>query len=184
MTEHATVLGNRGRVGHPPGLAYRSSGVTLIELLFALVVAAILIGIATPSYLGAQLSSRLNALSSSLYASVILARSQAIKSNTATTLCVSTNGTSCGAGDWDQGWIVLDGDGVTVLEYHEAAQSGYKVVEASSTASLTFQPIGLGNSAAVFTVCRENPLGSEERVVSVTLTGNTHITRTETGTCP
>jgi len=169
-------------VGQPRGLAQRSSGVTLIELLFALTVLAILIGFATPSYLGAQLSSRLNALSSSLYASVTMARSEAIKANAATTLCVSDDGTSCGTGDWAQGWIVLDNDGVTVLEHHEAAQAGYKI---SSTAdSITFQPIGLGTSAAVFTVCRDDPLGNQERVVSVTLTGNAHITRTETGTCP
>jgi type IV fimbrial biogenesis protein FimT len=158
--------------------------VTLVELIFALTVLAILVSIATPSYLRAQLSSRLNALSSSLYASVILARSEAIKSNAATKLCVSTDGSTCAAGDWDQGWIVLDGDGVTVLERHDAAPAGYKVVESGGAATLSFQPIGVGDSAAVFTVCRDSPLGNEERVVSVTLTGSTHVIRTEAGACP
>jgi len=179
-----TLIGSLGRAMPARGMARGSSGVTLIELMVALTVVAVLLGFGIPSYRDAQVSSRLNALSSSLLASVTLARSEAIKSNTTTTLCVSTDHSTCtGPGDWDLGWVVLDADGA-VLSYQDAAPDGYKVVEASATDTLSFQPIGLGASSAAFTVCRETPLGSQERVLSVTLTGSTHVSRTETGVCP
>jgi type IV fimbrial biogenesis protein FimT len=166
------------------GMARRSSGVTLIELLFAITILAIIIAFAAPTYREASLAGRLNAIASSLHASVLVARSEAIKANLPTTLCASSDGATCaGSGGWEQGWIVLDADG-NVITQQAAQASGYKVTQAGGTASLTFQPIGVGLTAATFTVCRNSPLGSQERVVSVTATGVARVTRTETGSCP
>jgi type IV fimbrial biogenesis protein FimT len=168
----------------PSQWAYRSSGVTLIELLFAIAILAIIVAFATPSYREAQLASRLNAIACSLHASVLVARSEAIKANAPTTLCASADDATCAAsGDWEQGWIVLNADGA-VIQKRDPAATGYKVVQAGGTADLVFQPIGVGSSAATFTVCRESPIGSQERVVSVTATGVARVTRTETGSCP
>jgi type IV fimbrial biogenesis protein FimT len=164
--------------------ASRASGVTLVELMFALTVLGILLAIAVPSFRGASLSSRLSAIANDLHSSVQIARSEAIKSNTTVTLCTSTNGTSCAAsGDWEQGWIVLDVND-NVIDSHAALQDGYRVIEASGTEELLFQPIGVGASAAAFKVCREDPLGEQERAVTITGTGLAYVTRTELGTCP
>src|SRR5262249_29320276 len=97
--------GRRARVG----FARRSSGVTLVEVMFAVVILAVLVAMAVPSYRDASLNSKLNAISSSLHASVLLARSEAIKANAATTLCPSSDGAACDlGGDWEIGWIVQD----------------------------------------------------------------------------
>lgn len=160
------------------------AGVTLVELLFTMVVLAILVAVAVPSFRGASLSSRLTAAANDLHASVQIARSEAIKNNTATRLCTSTDGETCAAsGDWEQGWIVLDVDD-NVLHTQAPIEGGFKVVESGGLFELQFQPIGVGANAAIFTVCREDPLGNEERVVSVTATGLAYVTRTETGSCP
>ena len=94
--------------------------------------------IAVPSFRGASLSSRLSAIANDLHASVQIARSEAIKSNTTVTLCTSTNGSSCaGSGDWEQGWIVLDVND-NVLDSHPALQDGYRVIEAGVSEVLLF----------------------------------------------
>jgi type IV fimbrial biogenesis protein FimT len=113
----------------------------------------------------------------------MVARSEAIKSNRTITLCASADGDTCaGSGGWEQGWVVLDPDD-NVIEAHQAEATGFKVKQAGGTAPLTFRPIGVGHSAATFTVCRSSPLGKQERVVSVTATGVASVTQTETGSC-
>ena len=64
------------------------------------------------------------------------------------------------------------------------AAAGYKVVESTGLLELSFQPIGVGASAGSFVVCRDDPVGSQERIVTVTATGIAHVTTTETGDCP
>ena len=56
-----------------------SRGVTLIELMIAIVIVAVLIGIGVPSFRNAALASRLSAVANNLLASAQLARSEAIK---------------------------------------------------------------------------------------------------------
>jgi type IV fimbrial biogenesis protein FimT len=159
-------------------------GVTLVELMVAILIMAILGMIAVPSFRDASLASRLNAISSSLYADVQVARSEAIKSNGSTTLCASSNGSSCaGSGDWEQGWIVIDADS-HVIQSQAALPAGFKVIQTGGTASLTFQPIGIVSSSATFTVCRQTPVGRQERVVRLLGTGVAYVDRTANGTCP
>lgn len=167
------------------GAGQRSRGFTLIELMVTIVVLAILLSIAIPSFNNASLSSKLGGFANNLLASVQLARSEAIKSNTVVTLCAANAaGTACDAtGGWQQGWIVRDVAN-RVLQHQQALPTGFRVTQAGGTAVLSFQPIGVGATAATFTVCRNSPLGNQERVVTISATGVAYVTRTETGTCP
>jgi type IV fimbrial biogenesis protein FimT len=159
-------------------------GVTMVELIFTIMLVAILASLAVPSFRDASLGSRLSSAANDLLSSVQLARSEAIKSNLVTILCTSTNGSTCDDdGDWEQGWIVLDGGG-RVIDSHAALSTGFKLVEAGSNEEILFQPIGVGATAASFTACRKDPVGSQERVVTVTATGVAHVTRTTAGECP
>jgi type IV fimbrial biogenesis protein FimT len=189
---------------HPAKAAYRAlpvpagarqRGVTLVELMFTIFIMAVLAMLAIPSWRDASLGSRLTATANSLHGSIQIARSEAIKANVPIILCVSTDGETCaGAGDWDQGWIVLrqffDEDGLLVDEdvlHSEPAQTNsFKVVEAGGATELTFQPIGVGATAASFTVCREDPIGNQERIVTVTATGIANVSTPDPaiGDCP
>jgi len=181
---HGSVTTSRERLAaRVSPAARRASGVTLVELMFALTVLGILLAIGVPSFRGASLSSRLSAVANDLHSSVQIARSEAIKSNTTVTLCTTADGATCAEGGWEQGWIVLDVSG-NVIDSHPALQDGYRVTEASGTDELLFQPIGVGASAAAFKICREDPLGEQERAVTITGTGLAYVTRTEIGTCP
>jgi type IV fimbrial biogenesis protein FimT len=159
---------------------YRSAGFTLLELMVTLAVAAILVGIAVPSLGDATLAGKLSASANDLVAGVAMGRSEAIKRNAVTSMCVSSNGSTCGSGGWDQGWIVISGS--TVIQKHPAAPTGFKV--SSSVTRIDFQPTGVGNTQASLTVCRSAPsAGAQERVVSVSATGRAYVSRTSTGTC-
>jgi hypothetical protein len=58
------------------------------------------------------------------------------------------------------------------------------VIEESGLLELDFQPIGLGATGARFVVCREDPVGNQEREISVTATGSAYVAMTENGECP
>jgi type IV fimbrial biogenesis protein FimT len=158
-----------------------TSGFTLIELLVTISVAAILLAIAVPSFNDATLGSKLGSYANNLVAGTLLARSEAIKRNTPVTLCVSTDGSSCASGGWEQGWVVLAG--TAVVQRQQALLTGIK--GNGSVATLTFQPSGLAATAATVTFCRATPsVGAQERVVTITAAGQASVTRTTTGSCP
>jgi len=170
-----------GRAGTEPWLVQQ--GFTLIELMVTIAVMAILLMVAVPSFKEATLGSKLGSYANSLVAGAHLARSEAIKRSAPVTLCVSSNGTSCGTGGWEQGWIVRATDG-TVIQSQQALPAGLKVTETGGLASLVFNPSGVGATSATFTVCRATPtVGGQERVVSVSLTGRPSVTKTTAGSC-
>jgi len=160
----------------------RNRGFTLIEMMIAITVAGILLMIAVPSFRNASLSSQLRSAANDFIASTNFARSEAIKRGAAVTMCVSTDGSSCAAGGWEQGWIVLSG--TTVLQHESAAPSGFKMSAIGSIATLSFQPIGVGVAPATLTVCRATPsVGSQERVVTLDSTGRSWLKITTNGVC-
>ncbi|MFR0691631.1 GspH/FimT family pseudopilin [Enterobacterales bacterium AE_CKDN230030158-1A_HGKHYDSX7] len=159
---------------------HRGGGFTLLELMVTVALAATLAALALPSFDDVTLSSKLSASANDLVAGVAVARSEAIKRNAVASMCVSTNGSSCGSGGWEQGWIVVAG--AAVIQKHPAAPNGLKV--SSSVTKIDFQPSGVGSTQASITVCRALPRpGSQERVVNVGATGRAYVNKTATGSC-
>lgn len=163
---------NTGR--HP------SRGFTLLETMVAVAVVAILLSLAVPMYSDSRLNSQLRASANDLVGSVYLARSEAIKRGTVVRLCASANGETCG-GAWNQGWIVTVG--ADVLDRQAALPSGFVVSEANGIGTFAFQSTGVDSTAGTFVVCRAQPVGERERVVSIDATGRASVARTATGTC-
>jgi len=84
------------------------SGITVIELMFALAIAAILFGFATSSVSAAVNAARTSSGFSSLLASLTRARSIAANAGVEVVLCPSSDGTSCADGyHWENGWIAF-----------------------------------------------------------------------------
>ncbi len=159
-------------------------GFTLLELMVTLVVAAILITLAVPSFLDATLGARLSAHANNLAASAQLARSEAIKRNANVTLCASTDGTSCGGG-WENGWIVRAAGG-DVIERQQALPTGFRIRAAGGSTSVVFQPTGFGVTGNdTFKICRATPtVGKQDREVTITAMGRASIETQHSGTCP
>jgi type IV fimbrial biogenesis protein FimT len=166
-----------------PTAVARQPGFTLIELMVAITIIAILLAMAVPSFSDAGLSSQLRSVANELVGATQLARSEAIKRNATVTLCVSANGTTCTTGNWQQGWIVMSG--TTVLHREMPAPTGYRVTPSGGLTTLSFQSTGLTSTAETFTVCRSTPkVGSQERVVTLIAVGRASVKTTQNGVCP
>ena len=93
-------------------------GFSLLELMIALAIAAILLAMAMPSLQSFAGDSEMSAANNQLVYSLQTARSEAIKRSAAVGLCPSANSLAdeptCG-GDYTKGWIVFvdaDGNGI------------------------------------------------------------------------
>ena len=89
------------------------SGFTITELMITIAVAAVLAGLAAPSFRGMFQNNRLATQTNTLITHRSLARSEAIKRNLDVVVCRSANPTAapptCGgtAQDWSTGWITF-----------------------------------------------------------------------------
>jgi type IV fimbrial biogenesis protein FimT len=178
IDEHATLnhaIAVRSRISLRGGVC----GFTLIEMMVVFTVLAVLLGIAAPSFDNIALSSRLTSVANDFVASANLARSEAFKRNVIVKLCASTNGADCASGGWQQGWIVLAG--TTLIQSHPASPAGYQI--AGNVSTIDFQPTGVGATQATITICRASPLGSQERIVTISSTGRPSVTKTTLGAC-
>ncbi len=138
-------------------------GVTLIELMTTLSVAAVVLTLGVPSFRGIQLSMQRAQVSSSLTASFTLARSEAARRAVSVTVCPSSNGTSCAGDpgtDWKSGWIVftdVDSDGAVDsgderLDTVRFERPVFKLDAANALGSrITFASSGFPASTGTFT---------------------------------
>lgn len=161
-------------------------GFTLIELMVGIVVLAVVLGIGVPSFRDAAVGSRVSSYANDLVASVQLARSEAIKRNDEVTLCASSDGANCeDEGGWQVGWIIRAADG-TVLQRQGALDAAYRITEAAETTQIDLPPTVIRDPPTTlsFTVCRGEPVGKQERIVTVSPTGGTTVRRTTAAACP
>ncbi len=89
--------------------APRGNGFTLLELIVALAVLAVLIGIGAPSFRSLVEDAGLSRAVGTLDGALRYARSEAIKRGQSVGLCARGTDTTCGA-DWTQGWLVYADD--------------------------------------------------------------------------
>jgi type IV fimbrial biogenesis protein FimT len=160
------------------------AGFTLIEMMVAIAILAVLMSLAVPSFRDMGFGEQLRSASTELIAAANLARSEAIKRNAPVNLCVSSDGESCGVGGWEQGWIVTAG-GPDPIRVKPAAPSGFRISATGAATAIVFQPTGVGATPASFTICRATPSpGRQERIVTIDAAGRATARRTTTGVCP
>ncbi len=134
----------------------RMSGITLVEMLVVMTIAAILIGIGAPSFRYVTNSNRMSGEINSLLGDMQFARSEALKEGRTVTICSSTDGTSCGgqAQSWDQGWIVFSDPtgakagpdaGVPPLRAQKAFLGGDTLAFDNTITAITFNREGFAN---------------------------------------
>jgi type IV fimbrial biogenesis protein FimT len=149
------------------------SGFTLIELMIALAVGLILLVMAVPEFSAIVHKNRISATGSDLYASLSLARNEAIKRRSTVQVCPSSNGTSCrNDRDWSDGWIVLDTGSNTVIRSLDALERGV-LLEGDNTVANLVQFNATGDAlgtAGEFRICHADSI-VRSRAVRVTAMG-------------
>lgn len=163
-----------------------------MELMFTLVIAGVLLGLAVPSFRGMVHSNRVLSQSNDIVGALNLARSEAITRNANITLCraASATSTSCSTSSstW-AAWVVLNGS--TLIRGGEVNNfnSTLKVTSTLTNQSITYSPDGLGRTNGAL-------VGSQYIQVCTTYTkidkniyqvapgvGSRIVTTTSKGTC-
>jgi type IV fimbrial biogenesis protein FimT len=83
--------------------------------MMTIFIAAIVLTLGVPSFQEMSRNNQLTTQANDLVSAFNLARSEAVKRRSTVRVCTSNNQTSCVAGTWQDGWIVLDVAGNEVL---------------------------------------------------------------------
>ena len=176
------------------------AGFTLIELMVVVALAALLLSLAVPAFRGFVNSMRLTVAVNSLFTSLLLARSEAIKRNGRAVLCKSASGAACvTSGNWEQGWIVFHDTnnnarrdaGEAIVLYQQAMDSSILLTGNSPLVSyVSFTPMGQtayasgAFQAGTLTVCVTSLESQEARQIVISSAGRPRTVRTMVAHCP
>jgi type IV fimbrial biogenesis protein FimT len=163
------------------------TGLTMVELMIVVTIAAILASIAVPSFSDLINNTRMSSTMSQLTSDLNRARSEAIKRNRRVLVCVRSTNTACNIiTDWQNGWLVCyDEDQDGACDATSATNPNPIVVHQALNASLTltgssalirFNPNGtqgLVGAAVVETLTLAfNPPSATNSIATIALTGN------------
>jgi type IV fimbrial biogenesis protein FimT len=154
----------------------RQSGVTLVELVVVVVIAAILMTIGVPSYKYVTTSNRMATEIDALLGDLQYARSEAVREGQYVTVCVaqstSPSAPSCAAAGtttWQNGWIVFSDinhdatidAGDPVLRIRNAFSSTDTLLSSGATSAITFNREGFAYLGSATTTVTLNDAASD-----------------------
>lgn len=152
-------------------MKYRNTGFTIIEMIFALAIAAVAFAMVAPSMPLLTRGSRITAANDAFTASLRYTRTEALKLNTSVQM-VSKNGK-----DWSKGWNVetVANPGVPLRTF--AAIGGtVTLVNDIDLDTITYNSAGYMSSApAVFEVCDSGQTDETGRQVTLSAVGRVSV---------
>ena len=167
----------------------QETGFTLVELMVTIVVAAVVLTVAIPSFKEIIDNNRLVTQVNAFTTSLATARSEAIQRALQVTVCKSTNGTSCTtSGNWEQGWIVFEdvnGNGSVdvgddLIRVFRSLPAGYTLRVGgnfSNWIAYTRTGMSAGNSGVsdTFRVCTPDAVTTKSRAIEINTTGRARL---------
>lgn len=179
---------------------YGCAGFTLIELMVVVAIVAVLQTLAAPAFSGMVSSMRLSTAINSLFSSLLLARSEAIKRNSRAVVCKSATGFACATtGGWEQGWIVFhDANNNATLDAGEALLSREQALpnlirltgNSPLVSYVSYTPMGMTNytsgafQAGTLTVCSQSATPVDARQIVISSAGRPRTLKTMVAQCP
>lgn len=166
-------------------------GFSIIELMVAVAVAALLLGLAIPSFRELNIRNRVTESTNELVYAMNIARSEAVRRGTKVKV-VSTSTT----GAWSSGWSVaadtaFDNSYATVITTRGALPAGYTVCGATNggtdgDSTIVFSAFGsLTNNASGFDINVNRPDGNKKLSQRVSVQGSGEVkTKTDTTGSP
>ena len=150
----------------------RDGGFTLIELMIAIALVAILLATAVPALDDFTNDARQTGAINDFISSIHIARNTAITTNSRVTMCASASGTNCELTSWDSGWIVF-GD----LNSNGSVDAGEAIVSASAAVE------GLDILSGEFAVCDFRG-AAHAKVILIELSGRPRMSETKANGAP
>lgn len=170
-------------------------GFTLIEMLVTVVILAIVIVVAIPSFYSLVQNNRSVSATNSLLFGLKLARSEAIKRGLSVSICptADANFSACG-NDWTQGWLVFvnpDENGTfanntteVLIRSEQLTGSNHLISPSPNVSLLTYKSSGFaapGTSNVTFTIYAQGCKSDHARNLNISTTGRTSVTNVN---CP
>ncbi len=184
--------------------SWTQSGFSLIELMAAIVVLAIIISMAVPSFSTVIKNNRMATLTNQLVLDLNLARSEAVKRGTTVILCRSATPATAGCGgstqDWTTGWILFasqdsnttyDNGTDIIIKRSEVSSPGMRIMaNTAADTAIAFNADGFKAStgSSVFALCddRDDDGSYDEeygRQITVIGTGRPGLTSSPITSC-
>jgi type IV fimbrial biogenesis protein FimT len=177
----------------------RIAGITLLEVLTVITIAAILMALAVPSYQYITNANRISGEVNDLLGDMQYARSEAIKEGQTVSVCASANSTTAnptcsGAVAWQNGWIVfsdVNGTGTftapdVVLRVKSAFPLGdtFDANNGMSTVIFNREGFALGlNNTVTVTLHAAVPATATTRCLQISIIGQLATEPAGTGNC-
>lgn len=160
-----------------------TKGLTLIELVVAVAIFAVLASLAAPNLKSFMRSNRLTSATNDLASSLNIVRSEAVKRSTSIKLCISDatqSDCNTGSSNWEDGWIAFvdtnDSDtvnsGETVLRVNAALGGGTTVRSEQFPSTITFNSDGSAEAIGSFRICDEEANAERARGINISNTGS------------
>jgi len=176
---------------------FEQNGFTLIELMVAIGLSAILLSMAVPALSQFTNNAKQTGAINDFVSSMHIARSTAVTTNARVTVCASSGGNWCEAVSWDQGWIAFSDrnsnlaiDGSDRIIASSAGVVGLSIRSAEFDQALQYRPNGrvinstaTGNSGQ-FTVC-DSRGEAHAKIIIIDLSGRPRVSKLRAdGTIP
>ena len=172
----------------------RSNGFTLIELMVAIAILAVLLGVAAPGLSQFLVNNRLTSQINELVSDISQARNEAGSRGTTVSICIAATSTTCATSGtaWEAGRIIfVDPNrngaidtGEAIIKYAPALDGGTNLASSSFSSDryITFRPFGglTSTSGGTFTLCATGY--TTGRQISVAATGRPLASKIST--CP
>ena len=166
-----------------------AAGFSILELMVALTVLGILLGVGIPAFRATVENNRLVSANNEFISALNYTRSEALKRSNPVSLCASTNGTTCaGSTNWTTGYIAfgdtnangnLDG-AETVLQAWPATQTNLTLNSTTRT-FVRYASTGVSSGTETFSLLKPGCTGDKARQITISVTGRI---RSQTAACP
>lgn len=158
------------------------------ELMVTLLILAILLSVAVPSFDAVVGRQELRSKTDLLTSTIAYARNEAVARVASVVMCGSTDAQTCNnTSDWSQGWLVFldkndDGvlnlaDGDEILKRGGDGGGSISVALSDSEKTIEYSEQGESSEARRIFMCASNADGNEDRArtVSVSVVGSTRV---------
>ena len=168
----------------PGSLSTPERGFTLIEMMIAFTILAILVTVSAPAIRDMVLNGRLTSQATELMADLAMARSESSRRGVRVAICKNATGgtanTACSTTSaWTDGWLMFvdtnnDGSltgGETLLRVHQALPAGTTLTATPAANFVQARPSGnITPAGTVFKMC-DTRTGNVGRTVTIAATG-------------
>jgi type IV fimbrial biogenesis protein FimT len=162
-----------------PAMRKRGHGFTLIELMMAITVLGILLGLAIPAFRDIIRNNRVTSQTNEFVGALNYARSEALKRSNPVAVCSSTDGVTCaGTTDWSTGWVVFADinangtlDGAEVPLQQGTATTGGLTLNSTIRTFVRYSSAGVSSGTETFDLLKPGCTGNYARRITISTTG-------------